>query len=65
MRQLGASAAVWSTVTRWDVSIQLDRLLSDCLKNVPREHVADVEKALVWLRVLGLRVGPRSLSQRN
>jgi hypothetical protein len=45
MRQLAAPAAVWSTVAKWDVSMQLDRLLGDCLKVRPSEHVTDVERA--------------------
>jgi hypothetical protein len=47
-QRLAALAATWAVVSKWSVSMQPDRRLSDCLKVMPAEHVAAVGAALVF-----------------
>jgi hypothetical protein len=65
MRQLSAPAAVWSTVARRDVSMQLDRLLGDCLKNVPASTSPTSEGPSDGSESSNSELGHDHFSQRN
>jgi hypothetical protein len=47
-RQLKAVAAVWGVLARWDVSLDLDRRLSDQLKILPHEDAELIMRFLRW-----------------
>jgi hypothetical protein len=48
MQELAALAAVWAVVSKWNVALVPERRLGDVMKVLPADHVAQIERALLW-----------------
>jgi hypothetical protein len=48
MQQIAALAAVWAVLRQWSVTLTPGKRLGDSMKVLPADHVAQIERALLW-----------------